>query len=73
MANQRDYALERIDQTRAAKAVLSVAAILGSVEDWSGDQLEYIADAIRLVVADAGLPSFEDQSDEGIEYWERLL
>ena len=59
----------RINPRRAQLAVASVLAVLGSAEEWRGDQLSSINHEIQPAWAETGLPPSSDQSAEALQFW----
>lgn len=59
----------QIEPTEAQLAVAKVMRILGRVEDWTPDQLDYIAIALTDLRPQA-IPSFVDQSEAAVEFWQ---
>ena len=60
---------DHINPRRAQLAVASVLAVLGSAEEWRGDQLSSINHEIQPAWAGTGLPPYSDQSAEALEFW----
>jgi hypothetical protein len=60
---------DHINPRRAQLAVASVLAVLGSAEEWRGDQLSSINHEIQPAWAETGLPPSSDQSAEALQFW----
>ncbi|AXH70525.1 hypothetical protein HOT75_gp139 [Gordonia phage Daredevil] len=65
--NIREIAAQ-IDPTEAQLAVAKIMHSLGSVYDWSADQLEYIA--MALPAAPDGVADYTDQDDAALAFWQ---
>ncbi|MET4614076.1 hypothetical protein ABIC28_005089 [Rhodococcus sp. PvR044] len=63
----------RIDPAKAQIACANILVSLGGYAEWSSDHLEWIADALRPVHEGTGLPSYTDQDDAAVEFWEQYL
>lgn len=61
----------RIDPDKARLAVARMCAALGAELDWGSDTLEAIAEAVTPA-APNGFPSFTDQDDDAIEFWQNV-
>ncbi|WP_137811173.1 hypothetical protein [Gordonia sp. GAMMA] len=59
----------QIETTGAQLAVAKIMRILGRVEDWAPDQLDYIAETL-MDLRPEGIPSFVDQDEAAIEFWQ---
>lgn len=61
----------RVDPDKARLAVARMCAALGAEFDWGSDTLSAIAEAVTPA-APNGFPSFTDQADDAIEFWQNV-
>lgn len=61
-----------IPADKAQLAIARVMAALGSQFDWNADTLDWVADAVRTFNRIGGLPTFIEQDDDAILFWQNL-
>ena len=61
-----------LDDDTARWAILNIAHILGSAEEWDSDTLDAIAEEVTAVATAAGWPSVGDQTLEELDVWRSI-
>lgn len=56
----------------ARDALARILVALGSSEEWNSDTLDTIQDIVNPIHASSGLPSYGDQSDAVLAFWESI-
>ena len=64
---------DHINPRRAQLAVASVMAVLGSAREWRGDLVTSVDHELRAAWAGAGLPSYNDQNAEALQFWQSAV